>query len=90
MEPIKYEIELERTNGETGHTRAALPSLTKGHRLKVPVDRGVYAEVIGLIRHFMAAVRATAAFPYPRQPSGPDAPRPVVKMSVRKVTDCLW
>jgi hypothetical protein len=46
MEPIEYEIELERINGETDVTRGALPSLTRGQRLKVPVDHGVYAEVI--------------------------------------------
>jgi hypothetical protein len=47
MEPVQYEIELERTNGPTDHTSAILPSLTKGQRLKVPVDGGlVYAEVI--------------------------------------------
>jgi hypothetical protein len=47
MEPVEYEIELERTNGPADHTSAILPSLTKGQRLKVPVDGGlVYAEVI--------------------------------------------
>jgi hypothetical protein len=47
MEPIEYEIELERINGPSDHTSASLPSLTKGQRLKVPVDGGlVYAEVI--------------------------------------------
>jgi hypothetical protein len=29
---IEYEIELERINGKTDHTSAALPSLTKGQR----------------------------------------------------------
>jgi hypothetical protein len=44
---IEYEIELERTNGKTDHTSAALPSLTKGQRLKVRVDgEAVDAEVI--------------------------------------------
>jgi sRNA-binding protein len=44
---IEYEIELERINGETDHTSAALPSLTKGQRLKVRVDgEAVDAEVI--------------------------------------------
>jgi hypothetical protein len=47
MEPVEYEIELERTNGPADHTSAILPSLTKGQRLKVPVHGGlVYAEVI--------------------------------------------
>jgi hypothetical protein len=47
MEPIEYEIELKRINGPSDHTSANLPSLTKGQRLKVPVDGGlVYAEVI--------------------------------------------
>jgi hypothetical protein len=47
MEPVEYEIELERTNGPADHTSMILPSLTKGQRLKVPVDGGlVYAEVI--------------------------------------------
>jgi hypothetical protein len=47
MEPVEYEIELERINGPAHHTSANLPSLTKGQRLKVPVDgRLVYAEVI--------------------------------------------
>ena len=47
MEPIEYEIELERINGPAVHTSANLPSLTKGQRLKVSVDGGlVYAEVI--------------------------------------------
>jgi IstB-like ATP binding protein len=36
MEPVEYEIELERTNGPADHTSASLPSLTKGQRLKVP------------------------------------------------------
>jgi hypothetical protein len=37
----------ERINGPTDHTSAILPSLTKGQRLKVPVDGGlVFAEVI--------------------------------------------
>jgi sRNA-binding protein len=44
---IEYEIELERINGKTDHTSAALPSLTKGQRLKVRVDgEAVDAEVI--------------------------------------------
>jgi hypothetical protein len=47
VEPIEYEIELERTNRPADHTSASLPSLTKGQRLKVPVGGGfVYAEVI--------------------------------------------
>jgi hypothetical protein len=47
MEPVEYKIELERINGPSDHTSANLPSLTKGQRLKVPVDGGlVYAEVI--------------------------------------------
>ena len=47
MEPVQYEIELERINGPTDHTSAILPSLTKGQRLRVPVDGGlVFAEVI--------------------------------------------
>ena len=47
MEPVQYEIELERINGPTDNTSAILPSLTKGQRLKVPVDGGlVFAEVI--------------------------------------------
>jgi hypothetical protein len=47
MERIEYEIELERIDGPAHHTSASLPSLTKGQRLKVPVDgRLVYAEVI--------------------------------------------
>jgi hypothetical protein len=47
MEPVECEIELERANGPVDHTSASLPSLTKGQRLKVPVDgRLVYAEVI--------------------------------------------
>jgi hypothetical protein len=47
MERIEYEIELERIDGPAHHTSASLPSLTKGQRLKVPVDGGlVYAEVI--------------------------------------------
>jgi hypothetical protein len=47
MEPIEYEIQLERTNGPADHTSMILPSLTKGQRLKVPVDGGLmYAEVI--------------------------------------------
>jgi hypothetical protein len=41
MEPIEYEIELERINGSADHTSANLPSLTKGQRLKVPVDGGL-------------------------------------------------
>jgi hypothetical protein len=41
MKPVEYEIELERTNGPTDHTRAILPSLTKGQRLNVPVDGGL-------------------------------------------------
>jgi hypothetical protein len=45
---IEYEIELERANGKTDHMSAILPPrLTKGQRLKVPVDGGlVFAEVI--------------------------------------------
>jgi hypothetical protein len=44
---IEYEIELERINGGADHTSAALPSLTKGQRLKVRVDgEAVDAEVI--------------------------------------------
>jgi hypothetical protein len=47
VELIKYEIELERANGQTDHTSAILPSSTKGQRLEVPVDSGsVDAEVI--------------------------------------------
>jgi hypothetical protein len=47
MEPVEYEIELERINGPANHTSMILPSLTKGQRLKVPIDGGlVYAEVI--------------------------------------------
>jgi hypothetical protein len=40
MELVEYEIELERINGPADHTSANLPSLTKGQRLKVPVDGG--------------------------------------------------
>jgi hypothetical protein len=36
--PYGYEIELERINGSADHTSANLPSLTKGQRLKVPVE----------------------------------------------------
>jgi hypothetical protein len=45
---IEYEIELERANGKTDHMSAILPPrLTKGQRLKVPVNDGwVDAEVI--------------------------------------------
>jgi sRNA-binding protein len=44
---IEYETELECTNGKTDHTSAALPSLTKGQRLKVRIDgEAVDAEVI--------------------------------------------
>jgi hypothetical protein len=45
---IEYEIELERANGKTDHTSATLPpQLTKGQRLKVPIDDGwADAEVI--------------------------------------------
>jgi hypothetical protein len=51
MEPVEYEIELERTNGPAAHTSAPLPSLTKGQRLNLPVDGGlVYAEVIEVTR----------------------------------------
>jgi hypothetical protein len=51
VEPVEYEIELERTNGPVEHTSARLPSLTKGQRLKVPVEGGlVYAEVIEVTR----------------------------------------
>jgi hypothetical protein len=47
VEHIEYEIELERTNGQTDRTSAILPSLTKGQRLTVSVDGGaVYAEVV--------------------------------------------
>jgi hypothetical protein len=47
VEPVEYEIELERTNGPSDHASATLPSLTKGQRLKVPVGGAfVYAEVI--------------------------------------------
>jgi hypothetical protein len=47
MEPVEYEIELARTNGPVDRTSMILPSLTKGQRLKVPVDGElVYAEVI--------------------------------------------
>jgi hypothetical protein len=48
MEPIEYEIELERTDGPADHITASLPSrLIIGQRLDVPVDGGfVYAEVI--------------------------------------------
>jgi hypothetical protein len=41
MEPVEYEIELERTNGPADHTSAILPSLTKGQRLNVPGWIGV-------------------------------------------------
>jgi hypothetical protein len=49
---IQYEIDLERANGNTDHTSATLPpQLTKGQRLKVPVDDGwVDAEVIEVTR----------------------------------------
>jgi hypothetical protein len=40
MEPVEYEIELERTNGPTDHTSASLQSLTKGQRLKEPLAGG--------------------------------------------------
>jgi hypothetical protein len=48
MEPIEYEIELERTVGPADHIIASLPPrLIVGQRLDVPVDGGfVYAEVI--------------------------------------------
>jgi hypothetical protein len=47
MEPVEYEIELERINGPADHTSASLPSLTKGQRLKVTIGGGlVCAEVI--------------------------------------------
>jgi hypothetical protein len=47
MSLVEYEIELDRTDGKTDHTSAALPSLTKGQRLTVRVDgEAVYAEVI--------------------------------------------
>jgi hypothetical protein len=42
---IEYEIELERANGATDHTCAALPLSTKDQRLTVRVDgEAVYAE----------------------------------------------
>jgi hypothetical protein len=47
VELIEYEIELERTNGQTDRTSAILPSLTKGQRLTVSVDGGAAdAEVV--------------------------------------------
>jgi len=58
MEPVEYEIELERANGPVDHTSASLPSLTKGQRLKVPVDgRLVYAEVIEVTKLTTEPVR---------------------------------
>jgi hypothetical protein len=49
---IEYEIELERADGKTDYTSAILPpQLTKGQRLKVPVDDGwIDAEVIEVTR----------------------------------------
>jgi hypothetical protein len=41
MEPVEYKIELERIKGPSDHISANLPSLTKGQRLKVPVDGGL-------------------------------------------------
>jgi hypothetical protein len=48
MEPIGYEIELERTDGPADHISGRLPPrLIVGQRLDVPVDgKFVYAEVI--------------------------------------------
>jgi hypothetical protein len=47
MEPIEYEIELERTDGPADNITANLPPQIVGQRLDVPVDGGfVYAEVI--------------------------------------------
>jgi hypothetical protein len=58
MEPVEYVIELERINGPADHTSANLPSLTKGQRLKVPVDGGlVYAEVIEVTKLTTEPVR---------------------------------
>ena len=58
MEPVECEIELERANGPVDHTSASLPSLTKGQRLKVPVDgRLVYAEGIEVTKLTTEPVR---------------------------------
>jgi hypothetical protein len=58
MEPVEYEIELERINGPADHTSVSLPSSTKGQRLKVTIGGGlVYAEVIEVTKLTTEPVR---------------------------------
>jgi hypothetical protein len=49
MKLYQYNVELRRTDGRTVCTTMTLSSLTKGQRVKVPVDEGVNAEVIEVV-----------------------------------------
>jgi hypothetical protein len=49
MKVYQFNVELRRIDGTTVYTTMTLPSLTKGQRVKIPVDEGVNAEVIEVV-----------------------------------------